>query len=210
MRSSPTVTLRWPVSLPRPCISRPPRPSNRSTAIESSQPPVATFVSTQIDGLPETYAEGEGISFQVTGDLTVREITVKTDDIPAASIGTISVDISQFASHNNRRDNALRNRFLESATYPVATFVPTQVDGLPETYNEGESISFQVTGDLTVREVTQPVTFDVTVAGTPDEFTGEAETTILMSDFGIGPISIAGILNTEDEIKLSFTFVARP
>jgi hypothetical protein len=47
-------------------------------------------------------------------------------------------------------------------------------------------------------------------AAYPDELTGEAGTTILMSEFGIGPISIAGILNTEDEIKLSFTFVARP
>ena len=61
-----------------------------------------------------------------------------------------------------------------------------------------------------MREITQPVTFDVTVSGTQNELTGEAGTTILMSDFGVGPISIAGILNTEDEVKRSFTFVARP
>jgi hypothetical protein len=32
----------------------------------------------------------------------------------------------------------------------------------------------------------------------------------LMSDFGFGPISLAGILNTEDEVKINFDFVARP
>jgi hypothetical protein len=30
-----------------------------------------------------------------------------------------------------------------------------------------------------------------------------------MSDFGFGPISIGGILNTEDEVKVKFVFVAR-
>jgi len=45
--------------------------------------------------------------------------------------------------------------------------------------------------------------------GEGDSITGEASTVILMSDFGFGPISIGGILNTEDEVKLNFIFVAR-
>ncbi len=159
----------------------------------------------------ETFLDGNRFNVAIGSTGGVEgEITIDPDNVPAATIGTISVDISQFTSDNNRRDNALRDRFLESATFPVATFEPTQIEGLPESYTEGESVSFQVTGDLTVRETTRQVTFDVTVSGTPDELTGEAGTTILMSDFGVGPISIAGILNTEDEVKLSFTFVARP
>jgi hypothetical protein len=39
---------------------------------------------------------------------------------------------------------------------------------------------------------------------------GEATTTILMSDFGVGPISVLGILNTEDEVKLTIELTARP
>jgi hypothetical protein len=31
-----------------------------------------------------------------------------------------------------------------------------------------------------------------------------------MSDFGFGPIDIAGILKTEDEAKVTLNFVARP
>jgi hypothetical protein len=31
-----------------------------------------------------------------------------------------------------------------------------------------------------------------------------------MSDFKIGPISIGGVLNTEDAVKIRFDFVARP
>jgi hypothetical protein len=40
--------------------------------------------------------------------------------------------------------------------------------------------------------------------------TGEATTTILMSDFGVGPISILGFIETEDEVILNFNFVAQP
>jgi polyisoprenoid-binding protein YceI len=81
---------------------------------------------------------------------------------------------------------------------------------LPETYEQGQEITFQVSGDLTIRDVMKPVTFDVKMVGNGDTITGEATTTILMSDYGFGPISIAGILNTEDEVKVLFVFEAQP
>jgi polyisoprenoid-binding protein YceI len=119
------------------------------------------------------------------------------------------VDISQFTSDSARRDNAIRERFLESNRFPIATFIPNQVEGVPQDYQEGQQIEIQVSGDLTVRDVTKPVTFDVTLEGSGDTITGEATTMILMSDFGFGPISIGGILNTEDEVVVHFRFVAR-
>jgi polyisoprenoid-binding protein YceI len=146
-----------------------------------------------------------GITSEVNG-----EILVDRDNPQNSSIGTIQVDISQFTSDNQRRDNAIRERFLQSAQFPIVEFEPQEIQGLPETYQEGEQITFQVMGDATIREVTKPVTFDVTMVGNGDTITGEATTTILMSDFGFGPISIAGILNTEDEAKITFNFIARP
>jgi polyisoprenoid-binding protein YceI len=146
-----------------------------------------------------------GVTPQVSGDILVDRQSPQN-----STLGTITVDISQFTSDSPRRDGALRERFLESARYPLATFVPTQISGLPATYQEGEQISFQVSGDLTIRETTWPATFDVTMQIGGDTLSGEAKSTILMSDFGIGPISIAGILKTEDEINLTFTFQARP
>ncbi len=123
-------------------------------------------------------------------------------------IAPIEIDISQFTSGNDRRDNALRNDFLESAQYPIATFVPTEIQGLPREYSEGDEVPLQITGDLTVREVTLPVTFETVIKVENGELRGEAASTILMSDFGIGPISILGILETEDEVRIKFSFVA--
>jgi len=128
----------------------------------------------------------------------------------ASLVSPIDVDISQFTSDSQRRDNKIRSDFLESSAYPIATFAPKQIDGLPETYNEGEMLTLQISGDLTIKEVTKSVTFEVTGMVQDGIMSGEASTIILMSDFGVGPISILGILETEDEVKINFSFAANP
>jgi polyisoprenoid-binding protein YceI len=137
------------------------------------------------------------------------EILVDRNNPQNSSVGLVRVDVSQFTSDSQRRDNAIRERFLESLIYPVVEFAPREIEGLPESYQEGQPITFQVSGDLTIRDVTKPVTFEVSFVGEGNTITGEATTTILMSDFGFGPISIGGILNTEDEAKVKFVFLAR-
>jgi polyisoprenoid-binding protein YceI len=151
------------------------------------------------------FAMAVGITPQVSGEITIDRTAPQN-----SQIGTITADISQFKSDSTRRDNALRDRFIESSRYPNVTFVPTQVDGLPAEYQDGQEIPLKISGDLTIREVTRPVTFDAVVRLEGDQLTGQAVTTILMSDFQFGPISIGGILNTEDEAKVTLNLVARP
>lgn len=45
--------------------------------------------------------------------------------------------------------------------------------------------------------------------GSEEALTGEANATILMGDFGIGPIRIDNILNTEDNVQITLNFSAR-
>jgi len=136
------------------------------------------------------------------------EVFVNMTHPEQSSVGTITVDISTFTSDSSRRDNAIRNRWLESATYPMATFVPTQVSGLSADVQAGETVNLQISGDLTVREVTKPVTFDVQVRLENDVLQGSATTEVLMTDFGFSPPDIAGMLRAEDKVKIDFTFSA--
>lgn len=128
----------------------------------------------------------------------------------ASSIGPVQVDISQFTSDSNRRDNAIRGNWLESSRFPIATFESTQIEGFPASYVEGQDYSLKVTGNLTVRETTRQITFDVITRLEGTTLSGSAETTILLSDFNVGPISIAGVLQTEDQARIILQFVARP
>jgi polyisoprenoid-binding protein YceI len=170
--------------------------------------PMASQVSYEVGEVfldDNRFATAIGVTSGIEG-----KIFIDPTNPLASLIGPIEVDISQFKSDSGRRDNKIREDFLESASFPIATFVPTQIDGLPVSYNEGDELALQITGDLTVKEVTQPVTFEAMVVGQDGELSGEATTTILMSDFGVGPISILGILETEDEVLLTINFVTLP
>lgn len=151
------------------------------------------------------FAVAVGVTPQIQGEIIVDPSAPQN-----SSLGIITADISQFKSDSGRRDNAIRTRFLESQRYPIVTFVPTQIEGLPTSYEPGQEIPLKISGDLTIRDVTKPVSFDTVVRLSDGELSGQAATTILMSDFGFGPISIAGILKTEDQAKITLTFVARP
>jgi len=126
-----------------------------------------------------------------------------------SEIGEIVIDVSQFTSDESRRDNFIRRDGLESARYPLARFVPRSIEGLPEQVAVGDQVSFTISGDLTVKETTRSVTWNVTLSLEDGRLVGSASTEILMSDFGVGPIQLATLL-TEDLVKLFFDFVAMP
>ncbi len=124
-----------------------------------------------------------------------------------SQIGEIVIDISQFTSDESRRDNFIRRNGLESAKYPQATFTTTSISGLPDKVAVGDDLKFTITGDLTVKHTTKPVTWNVELKVGDKQLTGSASTQILMSDFGVGPLQLP-ILSTEDQVKLFFDFIA--
>jgi len=150
------------------------------------------------------YATAVGITQQVNG-----EVIFDPENPKNSSVGMITIDISAFKSDSDKRDNKIREQWLESTKYPIATFKPMGITGLPDTYTDGQEVTLQISGDLTVREVTTPVTFETTGKITGNEMVGKATTKIKMTDFGFSPPDIAGILKAENDVALTFEFVAR-
>jgi polyisoprenoid-binding protein YceI len=137
------------------------------------------------------------------------EVTFDPANPQNSSISTITIDISTFESDSERRDNAIRENWLESATYPIATFEPTSIEGLPEEYTYGEEVTLQITGDLIVRDEVRPTTFETTGVIEDDEMRGTATATVLMTDFGFEPPDILNVLRAENEVDIILDFVAR-
>ena len=103
-----------------------------------------------------------------------------------------------------------RHTGLESNKFPQATFKPTKIEGLPDTpYTDGQELTFKVTGDLTVRNVTKPVTFDAKGKIEGDTFRGTARTQFNMTDFGFDPPDILGVVSVEDGVTLTVRFTAQ-
>lgn len=86
--------------------------------------------------------------------------TIGADGLADTAI-TVSIDTASINTANAQRDEHLRsNDFLEPTTYPKLTFVSTSVAVTGED-------ALDVTGDLTIKDVTKSVTI-------PFEFNGTA------------------------------------
>jgi polyisoprenoid-binding protein YceI len=131
-----------------------------------------------------------------------------TDGTPTGQVTNITVDLRTLTSDESKRDQRIHSQWLESDTYPFATFVSTGVTGVPDSYSEGQKISFKLTGNMTIHDVTKPVTFDVTGTLAGDTVAGTATTQILMQDFGFDPPSVAGILTVKDGVTVTVNFTA--
>ena len=133
---------------------------------------------------------------------------VTSNGQPSGKVTRIRVDLRTLKSDSPRRDNAIRRQWLESDKYPYADFVSTDALNLPESYAEGEKVTFTLVGDMTVRDVTKPVEWTVVGTLQGNTVTGEAKTVIKMSDFGFAAPDIGGVLKAEDAVALTVTFVA--
>jgi polyisoprenoid-binding protein YceI len=137
------------------------------------------------------------------------EFQFSADGKPTGQVTKITVDLRTLTSSDRRRDNRIRGRWLESDKYPFAEFTSTEAQNLPESYSEGQDVSFKLAGNMTIREVTKPVTFDVTGRLQGDTVTGTATTEVLMKDFGFDPPSVAGMLTVRDGVKITVNFTAK-
>lgn len=128
---------------------------------------------------------------------------------PAASrVCQMVVNISQLKSDSDERDRTLRLRFLESNRYPHVVFTPQEILDFPDDPRAGEPIAFRLRGDLTLKGITAPITWNVSLTFSEEEIVGTADTVMLMSTYGIGPIHIAGFVETSDDVSLTLDFVA--
>lgn len=124
---------------------------------------------------------------------------------PANSSLKLSIKAASIDTRNPDRDGHLRsNDFFDMEKHPLITFVSTSIAGSGQT--------FSVTGDLTIKGVTKPVTVDLEYTGTAVDPFGntriglEGSTTVNRKDWGItwnAALDAGGVLVSE-KITLEF------
>ncbi|MBE7554202.1 MAG: YceI family protein [Anaerolineales bacterium] len=136
------------------------------------------------------------------------QLTISGSNQVQLADNQFKVDLRTLASDEARRDNRIRDEWLESNKYPWAEFKATTIEDFPANAAEGQDVSFKVTGDMTIREITKPQTFAVTARLDGDTFTGTATSYVLMQDYGFEPPSILGVLEVTDGVTVTVNFTA--
>lgn len=141
----------------------------------------------------------------VTGSFKKFEGAVETegDSFETARI-RFTADISSIDTNQEQRDQHLKSAdFFHAEQHPQLVFESTSL----RKTGEGE---YQLEGNLTIRDVTRPVTLDVEYGGTATDFYGnekagfEVSGKISRKEFGLtwNGITEAGAIVVSDEVKL--------
>jgi polyisoprenoid-binding protein YceI len=144
---------------------------------------------------------------KVRGSFTAFTGKVHLDSAdPTQSRAEVSIDVASINTNQEQRDGHLRtNDFFDADTYPQITFSSTGVEKVDDE-------TYRVTGDLTIKDTTRPVTVEFEYGGTAKDPFGntrvgfEGHTEINRKDYGLtynAALETGGILVGE-KIKLEF------
>ncbi|WP_420642961.1 YceI family protein [Candidatus Leptofilum sp.] len=152
-----------------------------------------------------------GSRFTVVGSTNqvAGQLALDFNDLSTAQVGEIRINARTLETDNDFRNRAIQNEILDTGDYEFISFVPTAVSGLPESAAIGEEISFTIEGDLTIRDVTEAVTFNVVATAVSEtEISGTATATVLRDTYGLTIPEVPNVANVENEVDLIINFVA--
>lgn len=149
---------------------------------------------------------------KVKGSFTSFDATVEAneEDLNDALID-FKIDVASINTNNTDRDNHLRSAdFFDAENFPHITFKANDI------VKKGDE--YELTGDITIKDVTRPATFEVEYGGKGTNPWGvevvafSAEGKVNRKDFGLTwnqALETGGVMVGED-IKISLELEANP
>lgn len=152
---------------------------------------------------------GEPKTVVGTTDQVAGEIAVDRTDLSSTQVGIIQVNARTLVTDNDFRNRAIQNEILNTGEHEFITFTPTAVNGLPDSVDIGETVNFTIVGDLTIRDITNEVTFDVEATLVSEtELAGTASTVVTREAYNLNIPSVPNVANVEEEVELYIDFMA--
>jgi polyisoprenoid-binding protein YceI len=110
----------------------------------------------------------------------------------------VSIDANSVNTDNDMRDNHLRgDSYFDVKKYPRIRFVSTSVKA-------GKENSFEMTGKLTIKNITRDINFPFTITQSADGYIFDGEFKINRKDYGVG-----GSSTISDNVTIDLTIVAK-
>jgi polyisoprenoid-binding protein YceI len=188
-----------------------------ATSTATSAPPAGGEASTpeRFDGdwVPTTASEFgyrvdevlAGVNTTAVGRSNEIEGLLTIDGTTATVVG-VTVLVENITSDDTRRDNQFRGRIMNADEFPTAEFRITEPIDFGRIPVGDEQVTATATGELTLRGVTNPVTFDVTAQTTGGRIGVLGSIPVLFEDYGIENPSF-GVVSTEDVGLVEFVLV---
>ena len=215
---------------PQPTATQAPTAAATAAPTPTAAPAATTAAEAPADGMPTSAVlyrivpEESEVRFEIdevlrgaptlvvgTTNQVAGDFIIDFADLGASQLGAIRINVRTLRTDEERRDRAIRSRILESASdqYEFTTLEPVRLEGLPGSVELGETVAFQIVGNLAIRDITRGVTFDaeLTVVA-PDRVEGTAVTTILRGDYNLTIPNVPFVASVDEDVLLGISFVA--
>jgi polyisoprenoid-binding protein YceI len=136
-------------------------------------------------------------AFTVTGD----------DGRYAVTSIEVDVDMASLTSDSPRRDETLRERGLETDSFPTASFMSPGPVEIPADLRSGNAMDFRIDGALTIHGVTRQVSIPIRAQLRSEVLEVVGSLTMHMADFGIEPPNVANIVSVDPTGTMEFRLV---
>jgi polyisoprenoid-binding protein YceI len=155
-----------------------------------------------------------GHTHEVVAPNVAGTMTVDGDD-PARSTVHVTIDASALKvtgkgeSANDVpkvQDTMSGPQVLDVQRFPKITFASTSV---AVKNRAGAVLNVMVTGQLTLHNVTHSITVPVAVRQEGSTLSATGRFPVKQTEYGMKPVSVAGVVSVKDTVTVSFTIVGR-
>lgn len=220
LTASTATTAARPTATAAPTTATTAAPEATATeaSAEAAAPPSTGAVLFQIDQtqssarfIIDEVLRGQPKTVVGETDQVAAQIEIDRANPANSRIGVIQINARTLATDNDMRNRAIKNQILMTDQYEFITFTPSTLEGMPASVAVGTPFTFTVSGDLTIRDVTRPATFTVTVTPVSEtQINGLATTTVLYPDFAISVPEVPSVTGLQEQVILELEFVALP
>lgn len=155
-------------------------------------------VQEELSSIGSTTAVGR--TPEVSGTLVIDGSTITEVSVEA--------DMTSITTDDSRRDNRVQSA-LNTSENPTATFVLTSPITLDDAAFDGEPVTLDAAGDLTINGVTQSVTFPLTAQLVENTIVVVGSLDVVFADYDVEVPSAPIVVSAEDngpiELQLFFT-----
>ena len=194
-------------------------PATQAQPTDAPEPASATVTEPAEPAADGGYVIGEGskATFTVNEKLAWLDLpndaVMHTEGLTGSVFldgqpSVIELDLHSMTSDSDRRDGYVRQRMFPDDR--MAVFTVADLGELPDPLPEGEVITREVQGELTIGGVTKAITFEVEARRDPDKLFILGRTTFTWDGLEIPPPNIPGRIQVKDEVQVEVLLSAVP
>ena len=219
--ASPDTAAATATAMPEPASTPAPQATPDPTPAATTEPADPADTGPRqvgdVDGIVFQVGEGSEATFTVNEQL--QQLSLPNDAVVRTTAlsghvsldggeSAIHIDLHSLASDSSYRDRYIRQRMFPNS--PTGTFTVQGLNELPDGFTDGDTVSAQIDGDLTIGSVTAPLTFDVEARDDGNAVYIHGTTTFTWDQLQLSEPIAGPVVSVDDEVRVEVLIAARP